>query len=138
MPTAAQTTWSANGRLDPMFRPERLSILHVQLPASVTLTRGTVLGEITASPGTYKAYANGNVDGSQVAKGILQYSVSTDASGNITMIGEHGLTQKSVPMIMPSGAIFKCAELSGLDAAAVTDFGAALIEGDITSGLIRI
>lgn len=138
MPTVAQTTWSASGRLDPLFDPDKLNILNVAFGNSLTLAKGTVLGELTATPGQYKAYASGNVDGSQIPKGILQYSITTDASGNVTMIGEHGMTQKHAPMIMPSGCLFKTSELVGMDANAVTKLGATLVQGDLTSGIIRV
>ena len=50
----------------------------VTLVSGQNLTRGTVLGRITAS-GKYTAYNNGAVDGSEQARGIL--AVDTDASG---------------------------------------------------------
>lgn len=138
MPTTAQHTFSANSRLDPLFHPEDERILHVQLAASTTYARGTVLGEVTATPGVYRAYANGNVDGSQTAKGIIKYGCSTDASGNITILGEWGTTHKSAPMIMPGSGLYKTAELVGIDAPAMVEFGASFVQGDLTSGIIKI
>lgn len=138
MPTTAQHTFSAANRLDPLFHPEDERILHVALGNSLTLAKGTVLGEVTATPGTYKAYNNGNADGSEVAKGVLKYGVSTDASGNITIMGEWGLTHKTCPMVMPGSGLYKTADLVGMDAAAMVDLGASLAEGTLTAGIIKI
>jgi hypothetical protein len=138
MPTTAQHTWSANTRLDPIFDAGRARVLNVALAASTTYARGTVLGEVTATPGTYKPYANANVDGSQTAKGVLAYACVTDASGNLTLIGEHGVTQKHAPMYMPGSGYFKTSELVGMDAAAMVELGASLVAGDLTSGIIQL
>jgi hypothetical protein len=137
MPTTPQTTWSAANRLDPIFDDDDVDILNVKLAASTTFAKGTVLGEVTATPGTYRAYASGNVDGSQTPKGILRYGCTTDASGNITLIGEQGATQQHAPMIMGAGAYWKTSELVGMDANAVTLLKAALVSGDLTSGILR-
>lgn len=138
MPTTATTTWSASNRLDAIFEADDVHVLNVQLTASTTYAKGTVLGEITATPGVYKAYASGAGDGSQTPKGLLQYGCTTDASGNITLIGEQGATQKHAPMIMPGGGIFKTSELVGMDANAVTKLGATLAQGDLTSGILAL
>lgn len=138
MPTTAITTFSASNRLDPLFDFEELDILNVSLAPSTTYAKGTVLGEITATPGTYKAYASGNVDGSQNPAGLLQYGVTTDASGAAVLIGEQGATQKFFPMIMPCGAYFKCADLVGLDANAVTKLAAVIVEGTVSAGIVKI
>lgn len=138
MPTSPQHTFSAANRLDPIFNPAGEHVIHVALAASATYARGTVLGEVTATPGTYKPYANANSDGSQTAKAVLKYGCSTDASGNITILGEHGITHKSAPAYMPGSGYFKTAELVGMDAAAVTDLGASLVAGDLTSGIIKL
>lgn len=138
MPTTAQTTFSQASRLDPIFVPSRIHVINVALAASTVYPRGTVLGEVTATPGTYKAYATAAVDGSGAAKGILQYGCSTDASGNITILGEHGLTVKSAPMLMPGSGYFKTSEIVGLDADALLDLHAALVAGDLTSGIVSL
>lgn len=136
MPTAATTTWSAANRLDPVFNPEDAKEIDVALAASLTYVKGTVLGEVTATPGTFKPYASGNVDGSEIPKLILRYACVTDASGNITLLGEQGQTYKAVPAFM--NGFFKTSELTGMDANAVTKLGAALVSGNLTTGIIRI
>lgn len=137
MPTTATSTWGAANRLDPIFSPWKATEMHVALTVSTTYAKGTVLGEVTATPGTYRTYASGNVDGSQVAKAILKYACVTDASGNITLAGEFGQTQRSAPVYIGGGAHFKTADLVGLDAGAVTNLGASLVEGTVSTGILR-
>lgn len=135
MPTTATSTWSASGRLDPLFNPDDAIALNVALAGPGTFQRGTVLGEVTATPGTYKPYAAANADGSQNPAVILMYTVTVDGSGNVTLAGEFGQTQKGVPAYM--GGVFRTQELVGLDANAVTKLGGALVEGTVTSGIFR-
>lgn len=139
MPTTAVLTWSA-GRVDPLKDPDDAHQENVNLKISTTFAAGTIVGEVTATPGTYAPYATGNSDGSQNPVGVLQYPCVTDASGNITIGnaaggGEWGQTQKGAPVWM-SGE-FSCADLVGLDAGAVTKLG-RLIQGTVTSGRIII
>ena len=139
MPTVAQITFSASGRLDPLFNAEDAPQLSVALkPAAsgtVVYQRGTVMGEVTAVPGQYAPYASGNSDGTQNPAGLLVYTCTVDASGNITSAGEFAQTLKNAPMFM--GGIFKTSELTGLDANAVTKLGGFLVEGSVTSGIFR-
>lgn len=56
---------------------------------SGVIAAGTLLGRITASK-KYKAYANGNSDGSETAVGVLRQSVNVadgDSMGNIVVSG---------------------------------------------------
>jgi hypothetical protein len=104
----------------------------------LTIAQTTVGGAGTR--GTFKAYASGNTDGSQVAKCILQFDCAVDASGNITLGGqtggdEHHVTQPSAPAFFVGD--FKCEHLTGLDATAVTALG-RLTEGTTTSGIMRM
>lgn len=135
MPTSAQNTFSFADRLDPYYEANEAPTINVNLGNSLTLAKGTVLGELTATPGTFIAYASGNSDGSQTPKGILQYAVTTDGSGNITIANEQGLTQKAAPMYI--GGIFRTTELTGLDANAVTKLGGNLITGTVADGLLQ-
>src|SRR5436305_6504339 len=90
MPTTAIMTFSGK-KLEPYMAPEDARLISVKIPASTAfLARGTVLGELTATPGTYKAYASGNADGSQVAKAILAFDIATDAGGLITLTPTSG------------------------------------------------
>jgi hypothetical protein len=136
MPTSATQQYSGV-RLDPYMDPDLARAFNVQLPNSVTYAAGTVLGEITASPGTFKAYASGSVDGSQNPRAILIYACTTDASGNITIPGEFGVTLKSVPAFYTG--VFRSEDLTGLDATALTNNGTwKLIEGTTTAGILKL
>lgn len=127
-------------RITPLYEAEEALVVNVNIPANTTLAAGTVLGEVTATPGIFKAYATGNVDGSGVARAICMYDVKSDANGVVsigeTAGGEFGNTQKCVPVYV--SGIFNVADLTGLDADAVTDLKAVLISGDTTAGIIRI
>src|SRR5690242_10659608 len=55
----------------------------IKLKASTTYAKGVLLGELTASPGTFAVYADANADGTGVAKCVLPRQVTTDAAGLI-------------------------------------------------------
>jgi hypothetical protein len=135
MPTSATNTYTFT-RVDPLFAPEGAmeTIVNVKIAASQTYAAGTVVGEVTASPGTYKAYATGNVDGTQNPTGILQYAVTTDASSNITSTSEWGFTSLATPMYIRG--TFRTQDLTGLDAGAITKLGGHLVEGTVSSGIV--
>lgn len=140
MPNAA-TSYYSRAKLVPLYGDEGKHKDNVQIAPSLTLAFGTVLGEITATPGVYKAYASGNSDGSQVAKAILEYAVVTDASGNITLGAgsDFGITQPSVSVYLPnSGVAYNAADLVGLDAGALTALGGSLHQGTLTNGVVVI
>lgn len=131
MPTSAVWTFSRS-KLMPLYGETSAKRMNIALIASTTFAQGTILGEVTATPGTYKAYASGNVDGSQVAKCILEYGCSTDASGNITIDGEWAATYKSVSAFLPNqGLSYSLGDLTGLDATALTALGGSLAQGSI-------
>lgn len=146
MPTTATTIYGY-ARLVPMYEPEEDCEIPVNLPVSVSYAKGTVLGELTASPGTAKAYTDANSDGSGVAKYLLPMDCATDASGNITVgsltagAAPFGMTAKSVGVY--ARGTFKTAELvqsgaGAVDAAALADLGAHLMYGTIADGVVRI
>jgi hypothetical protein len=137
MPTSAAKTFTGLS-LVPVYPEPPSPRQPVSLVASVTLARGTVLGELTATPGRFKAYASGNADGSEVPKCILEYDVVVDASNNISIAGsggtgEFGETFKSVPAFF--GGAFKTSELTGFDANANTKLGGHLASGTNTDGV---
>lgn len=134
MPTAATDTYSRD-RLVPVIRPEEATKLHVQL-ATGTYAKGTLLGEVTATPGIYAAYNNANANGTETARCILEYAVTVDGSGNISALTDRGATTKSTPAYR--GGTFLTTDLVGLDAAAITDLGAHLIQGTVANGVLVI
>lgn len=140
MPTTPIQTWGM-GRLDPFLENSEAAEQAVNLIANTTFLKGTILGELTATPGTYKAYASGNADGSQVPKCVLRYDCVTDALGFATLGGgpagtsEHpGEKTRSVDAFY--SGIFKTGDLVGLDANAVTVMGAHYISGNLAAGII--
>jgi head decoration protein D len=143
MAASATNTYSAD-ELIPMYPDVPHPMQPVKLPASVTYPKGTVLGEVTATPGTFKAYDDAAVDGTATARCILQRACATDASGNITFgtsaTGDaFGQTHKSAPAFF--GGSFKTSDLKqsgagAIDAAAVTDLGGHLISGTLSNGVL--
>lgn len=135
MPTSATHTFSPGAkRVDPVLVPELAVEYNVPLKASTTFAQGTVLGKKTAD-GKYQAYATGASDGSETALCILQYACVTDASGNVTIEGEWGVTRKEAPVWV--AGYFATEDLTGLDAAGVVDLGGSLIVGDTTTGILK-
>ena len=136
MPTVAQLTFSASGRLDPLFDTPHAQMSVALKPAAsgtVVYQRGTVMGEVTANPGQYAPYASGNSDGSQNPAGILRYTCTVDTAGNITAAGEFAQTLPNTPLYLHG--TFLTSELVGLDANAVTKLAGRLVEGSTTSGV---
>ena len=138
MPTSATTTFN-NNVLEPVYPSDQVPApsIAVTIAASQTIAKGTVVGQVTAD-GTYKAYASGSSDGSQIPKGITQRAVATDASGNITFGtatggGLWGETSLTCPIFI--GGSFQTSELTGLDANAVTKLGGTFVTGNGTSGV---
>jgi len=137
MPTALVQTYSRN-KLTPLYDDQHSRKVNVQLIASTTYAAGTVLGEVTATPGLYGAYVAGHTDGTQTAKVLLEYACTTDASGNITMDGEWGAIYPSAPAYLPNRQSYNAADLVGLDAAGLTALGGVISEGTITAGTLTI
>lgn len=57
MPTTPTNVYSGK-RIQPIYRPELAIEMAVNLPANVNYPRGTILGELTGTYGTYKAYSS--------------------------------------------------------------------------------
>ncbi|HEY3283075.1 MAG TPA: head decoration protein [Armatimonadota bacterium] len=141
MPTAPVATFS-NKRLEPYEDPKGAVLRAVKLTASQTLARGTVLGEVTLTPGVFSAYNDAHNDGTEVAKCILSQDVVVDAAGLITVTatagqsgGEHGEKLLSIPTYV--AGTFKTSELIGLDANGVADLG-RLLQGSVADGILRM
>ena len=127
--------------------------------AAVTIGNGSITGGgsylvATASAGqagsngTYKACLSSSTDGSQTAKGLLEFAAATDSSGNITL-GTSSLggdkqqfaVGNTVSMFV-SGTFFcqDCQQTAG--AGQLTEAAAAalggVIQGSVTNGLLRL
>ena len=136
MPTTPIATWSGK-RVDPYMDPEDALEIAVQLKPSTTYQAGMVLGEITASPGTFAPYASGNADGTQTPRGILPQDCTTDATGLITGADAPlGDTRKDTHVYF--AGTFRTNDLIGLDAAGITAAGWRLIFGTATNGSVRL
>jgi hypothetical protein len=140
MPTTPIATWGM-GIVVPLKAPDESGMEVLNLKASTTFAAGTIIGEITASPGVYGPYASGNTDGTQNPTHILMMAAVTDASGNITFgsgpagTSEWGQTSKGAPAW--KNGEFSCADIVGLDANAVTKLG-RLIQGTVSAGRLLV
>ena len=132
--------WSAIGRLDALYGEVRRIPVNLN-PDSATvplvLPPGCVLGEVLATQGLYGFYNSQASDGTNNAKGILEYEaavVGTPGSKGqpITWVGGEwpGLTYYNVPMIYGGpGLGLDLSQLYGLDSTAVTSLGASIVSG---------
>ena len=137
---AAITTYGlAAGIVEPLKNPEDANIDLVQLNASVVYPAGTVIAEVTATPGVYGPYATGGAGGLANASLILQYSVATDASGNIFM-GTGAVSEWTQPMAAAPAfrsGYFNCADIIAPDTGWVAKMG-RLVQGTATAGHVMI
>jgi hypothetical protein len=95
--------------------------------AFATTTKGT------CGVGQVDVYASGNSDGTQTAKGFLAYDQTSGSIGDlITEWGSGG--SPFSPTVMFIYGFFRCGDLIGMDANAVTTIGGRLSEGtDVTN-----
>jgi hypothetical protein len=136
MPATFTNQYTAQGLVPVYDRGLKAEAHRVKLAPSLTLARGTVLGQITAN-GLWKAYTSGAADGSQNPKCFLQYDTVTDASGNHTIGGGmQGDTYLDTPAYFAGD--FYAGDLVGLDATGVTNGKFLQLWGDLTTGVVRI
>jgi hypothetical protein len=123
--------------LVPVFNHDQKAEEHrIKCDVSQTLVKGTVMGQITAT-GLWKPYASGAADGTQNPKCLLAYDVTTDASGNHSIGGgDQGVTYPDCPAFF--GGDFNAADLTGLDATALTNGKWMQLWGSITTGVVRL
>ena len=95
---------------------EQLQSRGVTIASGQNLDVGTVLGKVTAT-GLYSAYSNSNSDGTQTALGILQHPC--DATGGNQVAG------------MYVRGAFLYDQLTGIDAAAVTELGGRVVGNEL-------
>ncbi len=137
MPTSPAVNFSGR-HLVPVKDPDsaRKDVIHL---ANGTYLAGTVVGEVASPGGTYKAYASGNVDGSQYPTHVLEYDcIFSGGVGYLgdTAGGEWRASELGVPAYR--NGIFDCDELTGLDTNAVSALNARLIQGDVNTGRVLI
>ena len=140
MPTTywQRTNLDAN-RLDPAFDEGEANELPVNLGPSETYARGEVLAESVDTPGTFlKRDPAATLTGP--ATHILRYACVTDADGNITYGGAGSVNEFPDTRLDTNAyisGIFKCEDVSGLDADALTELGGRILYGDLTAGIFR-
>ena len=134
-----------NQKLEPYYAGVPHLLENVKLPPSVAYARGTLLGELTATPGTFSAYATGGVDGSQFPKAILAYDVTTDASGNTLIAGlaPFGLMAATPTAPVYFAGAFRSEDLKqtgagAIDAGAVAGPYMKVISGTIVAGVVEL
>ena len=107
----------------------------VEMGPNLSWVQGQILGQKTADKKCYP-YDNTKSDGTEVAQYIAQRTGHTDANGQV-YYGIDTPTDGPLAMAEPTldvyyGGTFKVAELIGLDAPAIADFGARLMDAGQT------
>lgn len=111
----------------------------VEVMPNIEWVKGQVMGQNTTTK-AYGIYATANVDGTGVASFIAGYSGKTDSTGRV-FLGEDdadgdlpttGFSAYSEPTLKGYyGGIFYASDLTGMDAGALVDFGARLINDKV-------
>lgn len=118
-------------KLEPFSNPDLARTISVKFGNSLTLAQGLAVARKTSDDKWY-AYNDANSDGTEVCRGILQYALVTDASGNVFFgtsgVSEHGQYELTAPVYTQGE--FAVADLSGLDALGLADLQGRLIYGD--------
>lgn len=122
--------------------PGDVLVIQVYLAANLSMRRGTILGELAGSYATYAPYGASHMDGTQMARLILQVDCSTDANGKITLYSgtvDTGFAadRKYDKVNAYVSGSFACEDLFGLDATAVGQLG-RLISGTVNRGILRV
>lgn len=136
MPTTATNTYVDN-QLQPSRHPELALRERFQMTPSTTFSKGMGLA-ILAATGKLGIYADAGAGGLGVMRGICPFACVSDASGNITIQGGNilGTTEDTIAIFI--SGYFLTADLTGVDAAGVTDMGGHLVWGDYTTGEVRL
>lgn len=143
MPTTALFSFTQDV-LVPVRNPDLAREQAVKLKASTTYVKGTILGELDATPGTYDTFDPNSALGNQVPKCILSYGVVTDANGLPTLIGGvFPLPDNNVPAFTRGD--FDCATINtamgdagALLAAAIVAANWHLSAGTVVAGIVSI
>jgi hypothetical protein len=136
MPTAATNTY-VDSKLQPSRHPELALEERFQMTASTTFTKGMAVAIVTAT-GKLGIYADAGAGGLGVMRGICPYDAVSNGSGVIAIQGGNilGSTEDTIPIFI--SGYFLTADLTGVDAAGVTDMGGHLVWGDYTTGEVRL
>jgi hypothetical protein len=93
---------------------------------------------IVTATGKLGIYADAGAGGLGVMRGICPYDAVSNGSGVIAIQGGNilGSTEDTIPIFI--SGYFLTADLTGVDAAGVTDMGGHLVWGDYTTGEVRL
>ncbi len=136
MPLQPLATYRAD-LLEPVQNPGRAHAEAINL-APAAYAKGTALGELTATPGTFAPYKAGNVDGTGVAKGLLVYTcvATADPNGGVANIAlgaqDFGHSSKTAEMYYTG--VFALEDITGLDAAGVANLAGHVFRGALAAG----
>jgi hypothetical protein len=131
---AVQLTYT-NKVVNPVYSIDDQISLTFKLKASVTYPAGSLVGEVTATPGTFGLYASGNSDGTQNPKAVLDVDYITDAAGLIYMGAQVGGQQGETATEARgwfSGA-FRMSDVPNLDATAITNGAFRILFGTVAA-----
>lgn len=136
-------TGSAGGPFSIAFQ-NQLADIDIELTTDASLlTGGAGTAAVTTgtegdpgTAGTFAPYDPEATDGTQHAKCILRYacSVSGGVVSNVSDWGPQNVNAMSAFM----RGYFRTEQLVGLDAGALTDLGATIVQGTLLSGVVRI
>jgi len=111
MPTTFVSSYSGNARLEPLYNAEGAIAQNVALAAG-SYARGTVIGEITATPGTYGAYASTDIAAPAAPVPAALGAGGTFAAGAFTVVatfrngvGETVASPTATVTLVANGAI---------------------------------
>ncbi len=120
----------SNDRLQPVIHPENARTDAVAFGPNLTIAAGTVVAKDGADNKFY-AYSNSGSGGLGIAKGLSEYSFTTDSSGNAYINGAASAPSlvNSPMLTMPifTHGTFNPDDLTGWDSNALTDLNARLL-----------
>lgn len=127
-----------------VFANMPIPLMSLESPATMFLTGGAPTATITKttagrSKATFAPYLSGNADGSQVAKMVMQYEVTTDSGGNI--VKGPAAIEASPGFFYPECPAwyvgeFRTSQLRGFDQAALTAGFGRLVSGTVADGIL--
>lgn len=115
-------------RLDPVDESTPPIIEYVNLPMG-SYKAGTILGELTAAPGTFAPYDSDNVDGSETPSLILKYSVTINSNGHAAKSNVEDnwiIPLNVIAQAAYATGVFSKADLVGLDQFAIDTLGRSI------------
>jgi len=87
----------------------------VLIKSGLILVAGTLLGQITAEPGVYAEYADGNADGTEVASKVLFGPIDTSVDGT---------NEDTLAAVNSRDCELSSGRLTGADANGIADLAA--------------